>query len=355
MACASYAAQALCNPDWVLAWDDLDTAFQNALRRAGLASPLIWAGMRADRDKLTNLFCRLGLLEGDGEFVTARLAHAERLQAASKDAGDDWTSGLAAQSNYQVAVDLADFTRREKEALDRAHRDRLTARWAQRKPAEWRSRRYRRAEAEGDDNARRKAETQERERWAKKVVATLVAADLPFGRLLQEKGWDPLSPEASRCLRGLRATSLRKRISDWCPFSRWLRAHHALGFPDSKEQVLDFFAVRQEARASRSCYRSLLLALRFLEEAGEVPLPQRLSTDTALEGAAREHELRRRQLAVEAGESLGRGQAPPCWLRSWWPWRERLATKRFRSTSGPTPGTASCDTGARSVSTTETA
>ena len=143
MACTSYAAQALCNPNWVLAWDDVDTAFQNALRRAGLASPLIWAGMRADRDKLTSLLNRLGMLDGDGEFVTARIDHAEQLQAAAKSAGDDWTSGLAAQSSFQVAVDIANFSRKEKEALDRAHRDRLTARWAQRKPAEWRSRRYR--------------------------------------------------------------------------------------------------------------------------------------------------------------------------------------------------------------------
>ena len=200
MASASFAAAAICNPAWVLAWDDIDDLFQQALRRAGLAGPLIWAGTRADRDKLASLFNRLGLLEGDGEFVTARLDLAERLQAAARGAGDDWTAGLASQTSYQVAVDLADFSRKEKEALDRAHRDRLTARWAQRKPAEWRSRRYRRAEAEGDDNARRKAEAQERERWAKRVVATLVAADLPFGRLLLEKGWDPLSPEASRCL-----------------------------------------------------------------------------------------------------------------------------------------------------------
>ena len=134
---------------------------------------------------------------------------------------------------------------------------------------------------------------------------------------MAEKGWGPLSPEASRCLRGLRATSLRKRASDWGPFRRYLRAHYSLPFPTDKDQILAYFAVRQEEKASRSVYRSLLLSLKFFEEAGEVPPARRLSQEAALESAAREHELRRREQAAAAGEPLGRDRPRRCSSPSW--------------------------------------
>ena len=74
-----------------------------------------------------------------------------------------------------------------------------------------------RAEATGDEHARRKAEDRERDKWARRVFRILVEARLPFGVEASEKGWDHLSPEAGRCLRGLRAATLRKRASDVGP------------------------------------------------------------------------------------------------------------------------------------------
>lgn len=91
------------------------------------------------------------------------------------------------------------------------------------KPTAWRSRAYRRADEAGDPQARKRAEERERNKWAKKVVGILVEADVPFGQEVREKGWDPLSPEASRCLRGLRASTLKKRASDVAPFLQYLR------------------------------------------------------------------------------------------------------------------------------------
>ena len=69
-----------------------------------------------------------------------------------------------------------------------------------------------------------------RDRWATKVVNILVSARLPFGVEVQEKGWAYLGPEASRCLRGLRATTLQKRVSDLGPFLRFEGAHGQVFF-----------------------------------------------------------------------------------------------------------------------------
>ena len=89
---------------------------------------------------------------------------------------------------------------------------------------------------------------------------------------------------------GLRAATLRKRVSDWGPFLQYLRAHTGKVFPAEKSEVLAYFSVRAEEHAARSVYRALLTSLRFFEEAGEVPLALRLTAGQALEGAVREHE-----------------------------------------------------------------
>ena len=117
---------------------------------------------------------------------------------------------------------------------------------------------------------------------------------------MRDKGLDPLGHEAGRCLRGLRAATLRKRVSDWGPFLRYLRAHFGKVFPTEKSEVLAYFSVRAEEQAARSVYRALLSSLRFFEEAGEVPLALRLSAGQALEGAVREHERKRCQEAEAA-------------------------------------------------------
>ena len=44
----------------------------------------------------------------------------------------------------------------------------------------------------------------------------------------EAKGWDYLSPETSRCLRGLRVASLRQKVCDFSPFLRYLQGTFAL-------------------------------------------------------------------------------------------------------------------------------
>ena len=169
-------------------------------------------------------------------------------------------------------------------------------------------------EESGDENARRKAEVKEREKQAKQVFAILMAAGLPFAQDAERHGWHALSPEASRCLRGLRTATLRKRASDVGPFSRYLKAELGKNLPTDKVDALSYFAVRSEEGAAGTAYRSLLLSLQFLEEAGEVPTDERVSDLPGVLSAVKEFETRRRLQAAEQGEKTGKKQAPPLLL-----------------------------------------
>ena len=137
-------------------------------------------------------------------------------------------------------------------------------------PTQWKGKRYLRLEKAGDPRAAHKAESKERERWGRKVIALLIEAPLPCGLDLEARNVDWSSVEAMRCLKGLRAASLRKRVSDWEPFHSFLLSERGLHFPTETCQILKYFEVRREERAAGSVYGSLLSSLRFPEEAGEV-------------------------------------------------------------------------------------
>ena len=76
-------------------------------------------------------------------------------------------------------------------------------------------------------------------------------------------------------------------------------------WPLTTAPLLEFLEVRRGEGAPRTVFFCLLAALRFFEEAGEVPRGQRLSDDPAFDNAAKEASLK---LAGEQG--AGRGQAP---------------------------------------------
>ena len=139
-----------------------------------------------------------------------------------------------------------------------------------------------------------------------------------------------------------------------------LRAEPGKSFPDEVSDVLHFFGVRREEQASRSVYGTLVTALAFLEEAGEVPKLLRLSTSSGLVGAAKEFEAKRRLLAESLGKTTSRKQAPPLILAlleamenvvvdeslplyvraySWYRLLRHWASFRFSDTAGLPPGT----------------
>ena len=110
-------------------------------------------------------------------------------------------------------------------------------------PTTWKGKRYLRLEKAGDPRAALKAEAKEWDRWGCKVVALLIEARLPLGSDLEARNVDWASVEAMRCLKGLRAASLRKRVSDWEPFHRFLLTERGLHFRTETWQILEYFEV----------------------------------------------------------------------------------------------------------------
>ena len=109
-------------------------------------------------------------------------------------------------------MDRAEAAKRARLEEQDAYGLRLRAPTVRALPAQWKGKRYLRLEKEGDPRAALKAETRERERWGRKVVALLVESRLPFGLDLETRSVEWTSVEAMRCLKRLRAASLRKRV-----------------------------------------------------------------------------------------------------------------------------------------------
>ena len=308
---SALARVAVSSPQRQAAWGGVDTNFRKELEVYELNDPLVWAGLRGDRDQLLAMLKAMGLMNFKDDENMARLETALRLQAAARGVGEDWTNQMARVRPLDLAVEQDRMEKRAKVSEDAQTLERLRVEHAHSKPAVWRGVAYRRAEAIGDDKARKRAEEKDREKWARKTVRVLTSADLPFGKEILANGWDALSPEASRCLRGLRAASLRKKYSDIAPLLRFLETELGKKCPEDKQDVLSFYRIRFEGGAARTSYGSLLAAIHFYEEAGDRAPGARLAKSSALVGAAKEYEARRRKQSEEAGEAVGTRQAPP--------------------------------------------
>ena len=106
---------------------------------------------------------------------------------------------------------------------------------------------------------------------------------------------------------------MQQRVTCWRPLRRWLQHTGRPVFPTEAEHFLDYLEVKEGEGGSRSTATSLLAALRFLEEAGEVQAGNRLSADPALANAAREAKATP-TAAQKAGARSKKRQAPPMLL-----------------------------------------
>ena len=128
-----------------------------------------------------------------------------------------WVDDQATMSSIDVALHHATVAKRKEVADLDHHLHKLRATHAHSKPVEWRSKRYRRAEAAGDEEARKTAERRERKKWATKVFNILVDSCVPFGAEASSKNLGPLSPVAA-CEDSEQPLS-RRRPPTWRPFS----------------------------------------------------------------------------------------------------------------------------------------
>ena len=112
----------------------------------------------------------------------------------------------------------------------------LTAPTLAHRPQSWVPRRYRRKTLDQSVSERAKAEECERRRWADEVVGLLQEARLPYAT----SAGSVHSSVAHGCCRGLRANTLRKRVSDWRPARRFMIATFSKPFPDEIHEIMEY-------------------------------------------------------------------------------------------------------------------
>ena len=96
------------HPEWQAAWAQLDAVMTRVFDKAGLADPLIWAGIRVDRDGLGLLLKSVGIDVGEDPAETTRvLDSCERLQAVARRIGEMWVEQQATTSDTQLSLDVA--------------------------------------------------------------------------------------------------------------------------------------------------------------------------------------------------------------------------------------------------------
>ena len=254
----------------------------------------------------------MGLISGENvPQDERRLEHGRALLREATGLGRDWSKRTAQVTGLEVSLAHDSAAKRARNQQREELLTRLGAPGVLGLPTGWRGKAYRRQEEAGDDAGRQKAETKEREKWGREVIQIILNADLPFGMELRARGLGAHSPEAARCLRGLRANSLRKRVSDWAPYGRWLTGSCGKAFPDCQEDILGYFQVRQAEGAARTAYQNLLDALAFFETAGEAKAADWLHKLPALTGAAKEATAQRARDQEADRSRPSQRQAPP--------------------------------------------
>ena len=262
MSCLGLARQALAAPEWVRAWDRVGANLKRKLELNDLAEPIVWSGIRGGRDAVKLMLGSLDILSAEASKAEEEVDMCMNLISAARPVGRDWVERAARLPDLALAIFESDREKKRKseevdELLSKLQRPEVLA-----KPIEWKGRRYRRAELAGDERARKKAEQRARDKASKRVVEILVESGLPFGLEYAQKGWSLSSPEAARCLKGLRPTTLKKRAADIGPFLRYIWGLYGIRWPESKDVVLEYLGVRAEEKAAKSIYRMIHVEYR---------------------------------------------------------------------------------------------
>ena len=314
---------------WTGAWASLDVPLRDALVRVGLTDPVIMAAafdVEVDSDgailepklhlALGQFLDQIGL--DDAASRVNRILQLENLLYASEGPAAIHAKRIASISDIELSSDLLAVEQRMQrkrriEALAVAQVEAVAS-----LPTQWRGKAYRRKEVALNPAAREEAEDLEQARWSKEVLGLLLEAgdSLPFAESVKKARGGITGASVLRCCRGLRANTLKQRVSDWRPFRRWLVAEGHAPFPLEARQVLDYLDISWEGSAPRTFYKNFLTALTFFETAGERVEAERLSSDPAIINAISELATRRALLMTQAEreEPTGTKLAPPLLL-----------------------------------------
>ena len=188
--------------------------------------------------------------------------------------------------------------------------------------------------------AREEAEDLALAKWSKEVLGLLLEArdNLPFAESVRNARGGIDGASVLRCCRGMRANTLKQRVTDWRPFRRWLIANGDGPFPTLPQQALDYLDAAWEGGAPCTFYKSFLSALGFFEAAGERRVEERLSSDPSIENAVGQLTAKRSQMLTQAEREAPAGA---------WRWKLWWATSRPTCTLGSTLGSSFSGIGPR--------
>ncbi|CAE8596253.1 unnamed protein product [Polarella glacialis] len=139
--------------------------------------------------------------------------------------------------------------------------------------AKWPSRMRRRLGKAGDNPAQRtEIESKERAKWTVRLIRILKDAKLPAA----------IEPDGSPS-QGRRASTLRSRIKTWEKAGQWFLRTFGGPWPRTVGQVLAYLEARLAEPCARTVPDTIVKTLTFIEVAGEVEAPSRLSTHPAVQ------------------------------------------------------------------------
>ena len=266
----------------------------------------------AIRNEWVEVLTRFKLLEGvSGEAHTVRVDLAVRLQKAALEVEEIMIRRSVKVPDLEIAIQVA----RRESLLKRQREDdeltRLQADAKLRRPRDWKGKTYRREDKAFSPDEQKEAESKELARWRKAFLQAILEADLPLAEDIRLAPHGVDDPSVRRACAGHRWSTLKKRVLDLRPLTRFLKAQGHGSFPRHEQDVLAYFGVRQTEKAARGVYATTLSALRFFEEGGEVPRDARLCASQALANAAAEAAAQRAREAEADGDLLESHQAPP--------------------------------------------
>ena len=314
-----HAAASFC-PEFQACAVALPGPMHELLDKAGILRPTVFAQLArhapGSPDALRGF---RQLLEGLGappEHLDEWARFCLKLHAIATDAAPEIRARLAQRSGFEISADLIDLRLAGAQKAQAADLNRLALHSLAHLPAEWKGKRYRRTLGHGTEHARAEGERTERLRKGREVLGLLLEARLPFATSVQAAPKDEAS--LLRCCRGLRSKTLAQRVSCWRPFRRYLVGQGLAPWPTHPDHLLGYFELLAEEGMAPSTLPSLLSALRFLEEAGELAEHEKLSKHPAIRNAVLEHSLKEEDRAAAqraAGTKKEKTQAPPLLLR----------------------------------------
>ena len=285
----------------------VDLGFRHWLQKKNFASFYTWAYMWDEEDEIElTAAVRSSLHQlGAGSMTDTWLVAATSLVFVARGDASAVARRQGLVSDAQIYADVrslqeATVVRENETKLEAAKVGQLAH-----VPLEWKGKRYRRLQNASSEKERSNIEAADRLRLGRELVEICVAAGLPFARTLDGKMLDEQA--VLRCCRGLRAKTLHQYLTYWRPFGRWIASEYGLRFPQTQEHVLAYLGVLKRSGAGRTSYTSAVTALRFVEEAGEVPPAERLN---ALPGVSNYKKEAALSAEVAGTKPAQAGQAP---------------------------------------------